>query len=150
MTLHRAFREWMVGAALLLGIAASSSAQMVSVEGNTVNMRTAPSLSSEVLWQLGAGYPLKVLERKGRWVHVVDFENDRGWVSRRFVGTTPHLVVKSAVANLRSGPGTGYRVVRRAEYGEVFRVLASRKSWVRVQGHDETKGWIARRLLWGF
>jgi len=150
MATHRFVTNLLVGSALLLGLAAASSAQQrVSIKGEAVNMRAEPSLRGEVLWQLGTGYPLKVLERKGSWLRVADFENDKGWVARRFTSTTPHTVVKSPRANLRAGPGTGYRVLRSAEYGEVFRVLAKRESWVRVQADDSTKGWIARRLLWG-
>lgn len=135
---------------LLLGVmGTSAAASLVSIKGDSVNMRSGPSMASEILWKLGVGYPLKVLERKGNWVHVVDFENDRGWVFRRYVGTTPHAIVKSPRANLRAGPGRGHRIVGRAEYGEVFRVLGTRGSWVRVQGQDAGRGWIARPLLWG-
>lgn len=147
MTMFQFMRIWILGASLLPGLAGASTAG-VSVEGESVNMRTSPSMAGKVLWQLGAGYPLKVVGRKGEWVHVLDFENDRGWVFRRFIGTMPHAIVKSPHANLRSGAGLGYRLVSRAEYGEVFRVLGERRSWVRVQGDGSKKGWIARKLLW--
>lgn len=151
MTICRLTRAWVVGVALLAGLVGTSAAERtVSIRGDLVNMRAAPSLSGEVLWQLGDGYPLKVLDRRGNWVQVVDFENDKGWVSRRYIGTKPHAVVKSPRANVRSGPGTRYRIVGSAEYGEVLRVLGKRKSWVRVQDEDARKGWIARGLLWGF
>ena len=41
-------------------------------------------------------------------------------------------------------------MLRQAEYGEIFSVLAKRKAWVRVKDDDARTGWIARRLLWGF
>ena len=147
MTLARITRNLFAGGTLLAGLLATAGAQMVSIKGDTVNMRAAPA--GEVQWQLGRGYPLKVVERKGDWLRVVDFENDQGWVSRRFTSRTPHAIVKSHVANVRSGPGTKYRVLRRAEYGDVFRVLEKRKSWMRVQDEGARTGWIARRLLWG-
>ncbi len=151
MAIDRITRKLLAGSALLLGLSGASFAQqMVSIKGEDVNMRARPSPAAEVLWQLGDGYPLKVVGRKGGWVQVVDFQNDKGWVARRFTSTTPHSVVKAPTANLRAGPGTGYRVLRQAEYGEVFRVLAKRNSWVRVQAEDARKGWISRRLLWGF
>jgi SH3-like domain-containing protein len=147
MTLVRITRNLFAGGALFVGMLASAGAQMVSIKGDTVNMRAAPA--GEVQWQLGRGYPLKVVERKGDWLRVVDFENDGGWVAKRLTSRTPHAIVKTPVANLRSGPGTRYRVVHRAEYGDVFRVLEKRKSWMRVQDEDARTGWIARRLLWG-
>lgn len=146
-------RKSLLGIALVAGLVGASlgsaaAQQLVSIKGEKVNMRAAPG--GEVLWQLGSGYPLKVLQRRGSWLHVVDFEDDKGWVARRLTSSRPHYVVKSTTANIRSGPGTRYRVLGQASYGEVFKVLEKRQSWVRVQGEDRRKGWIARRLLWGW
>lgn len=153
MRLHHNVMKTFVGmTALCLALASGAEAaaqQHVSVRGEKVNLRSAPSTRAEVVWQLGSGYPLKVLQRKGSWLKVVDFENDGGWVSRRLTTTTPHVIVKSPVANVRSGPGTGNRVLRKASYGDVFQVLEKRKSWVHVKGEDARKGWIARSLVWG-
>ena len=150
MAMHRVLGALLAASALLAGFAQPcAAAQLVSIRGDGVNMRAAPNLHADVLWRLGHGYPLKVLERQGSWFHVVDFENDQGWVARRFTSTRPHAVVASPRANLRSGPGKGYRVLRQAEYGEVFSILGKRKAWVHVKDDDARTGWIARRLLWG-
>lgn len=148
---HRIIRAWVAAGALAAGLAGTCAAQQfVSIRGDDVNMRAAPSLRSDVLWRLGHGYPLKVLERQGRWFRVADFENDQGWIARRFTSTRPHAVAKVPGVNLRAGPGKGYRMLRQADYGETFSVLARRKAWVRVKDDDARTGWIARRLLWGF
>ena len=138
-------------AALLTAAVAPAHAQkLVSINAETVNMRAAPSPRGEVLWKLGSGYPLKIVDRKGSWLQVVDFEGDRGWVASRLTSSTPYYIVKAPRANLRAGPGTGYRIVGAAVYGETFRVLDKRKAWVRVKGEGQRKGWIARGLLWGW
>jgi len=137
-------------ALLAATVAPVHAQQLVSINAETVNMRAAPSQRSEVLWQLGSGYPLKIVERKGSWLHVVDFEGDRGWVASRLTSSTPHYIVKAPRANLRAGPGTGHRIVGAARYGETFQVLDKRKSWVQVKGDNQRKGWIARGLLWGW
>jgi SH3-like domain-containing protein len=123
--------------------------EVVSVRSDGVNMRAAPSMQSDVLWQLGKGYPLKVVGRKGTWLNVVDFENDRGWVASRLTTKTPHAIVKSSTANIRSGPGTTYRVAGKAGYGDVFQVHERQGAWVRVEGPGTQRGWISRQLLWG-
>ncbi len=155
MTLHRyttrSLRTLMLLAALAVASVATATArELVAVDAENVNMRSGPSTRADVLWQLGSGYPLKVLQRKGRWLRVVDFENDKGWVASKLTTPTPHYIVKSKRANLRSGPGTKYRILGKASYGDVFQVLDKRKSWVKVQGDDDRKGWIARGLLWGW
>jgi len=123
---------------------------MVSVKGSTLNMREGPGTHTAVLWELKRGYPLQITERKGSWVRVRDFEGDTGWVARSLTGSTPHHVVKSQVANLRSGPGTQHRIVGRLEYGELLRTREKRAGWVRVERSEGVSGWIAKRLLWGF
>lgn len=61
------------------------------------------------------------------------------------------MIVKRSSANIRSGPGTGYRILDRAEYGDVFRTLERQGRWVRVAVPLRNRdGWIARSLLWGW
>jgi len=123
---------------------------MVSIQGSVVNMRSGPGTNSEVLWQLERGYPLQVLQRKGSWLQVKDFENDRGWVARALTGQTPHHIVKAKVGNIRSGPGTGYRIVGTAERYDLMRTRGSKVGWVRVERSDGIKGWMSKQLLWGW
>ncbi|AUX21920.1 peptide-binding protein [Sorangium cellulosum] len=44
------------------------------------NVREEPTTSAEVAFQAERGEVFKVLERKGRWLHVVDVEGEKGWV----------------------------------------------------------------------
>ncbi len=144
-------RHLLIAFSLCLATLSSAMAQkMVSVKGSTVNMRAQPTTNAEVLWELKRGYPLQVLKQRGRWLKVRDFENDSGWVARSLTGRTPHHVVRSQVANVRSGPSLRSRIVAKASYGESLRTLARRDKWVRVQRENGQTGWIARSLLWGF
>ena len=52
--------------------------------------------------------------------------------------------------NIRSGPGTGYRIVGKAEPYDLMRTRGARQGWVRVEGSNGIKEWIAKRLLWGW
>ena len=124
--------------------------EMVSVDRAEINMRAGASTGHAALWTVIRGYPLVVTGRKGRWLKVRDFENDTGWVYRPFVGNKPHHVVRARVANIRSAPSASSRIVGRAERGEVLRTLERRNSWVKVQQEGGLKGWVARRLVWGW
>lgn len=134
----------------LLPAQVAHAQQMVSIKGREVNMRDGPGTGHEVLWVLNRGYPLKVLKRKGRWLQVQDFENDKGWVARNLTGRTPYHVVKSRIVNIRKGPGTGYAIVGQAEYGELLKTRSKKRGWVNVERTDGQPGWVARRLLWGW
>ncbi len=135
---------------LALSTGTAHAQTMVSVQGSTLNMRQGPGTHTPVLWELKKGYPLQIVERKGNWVKVRDFEGDTGWVARSLTGSTPHHVVKSRVANIRSGPGTQHRIVGKAEYGELLRTREKRADWVRVERESGVGGWIAKQLLWGW
>jgi SH3-like domain-containing protein len=135
---------------LLLFAASAATARMVSIKARKVNLRAGPGKRYEILWELGRGFPLKVLKKKGGWLKVRDFENDEGWVLARLTGRVPHLVVKRKRINIRSGPGKRYRLVGKANYGVVFRTLKRKGAWVKVKHENGTTGWVLRKLLWGW
>ncbi len=128
---------------------------MVSVSGEKVNLRKGPSTSDPIIWELGKGFPLKVVGSKGSWYKVSDFENDVGWIYKNLVSRKPHLIVKvnknsKDQINIRSGPGTTYQVVGKAQYGVVFETLQRKSGWVKVRHETGLTGWIKRSLLWGW
>jgi SH3-like domain-containing protein len=143
-------KRFLMGVALVLLTASVASARMVSINGGKVNMRSGPGTGYAIIWELGKGFPLKVIDSKGGWLKVADFENDVGWIHGQLAGRVPHLVVKKKGVNIRSGPGTGYRVVGKARYGVVFRTLERRNGWVKVKHEDGLTGWVERSLLWGW
>ena len=148
ITLPRILRTLACAAVMLP--AAAQAADFVSITGNTVNVRKQPNTRSEVAWELSKGYPLQIEQRQGQWLKVRDFENDTGWIFRPLVGKKAHHVVKGSVVNLRSSPSTRSRIVGKATRGEVLRTLERRSQWVKVQQDGGPRGWVARRLLWGW
>lgn len=135
---------------LLLGGGTAQAIEMVSIDRPKVNMRSGPGTNHPIIWELGKGYPLMVVGRQGNWLKVRDFEDDEGWVYRPLVAKKAHLVVKSKIVNIRSGPGTRFRVVGQAKYGVVLRTLKRGNGWVKVEHENGMSGWIARSLLWGW
>ncbi|MBS0221460.1 MAG: SH3 domain-containing protein [Proteobacteria bacterium] len=136
---------------LLLWAAPQAAAQqMVSVSSNNVNLRSGPGEQYQADWILGEGYPLKVIERRGDWLKVSDFENDSGWIYRSLTGSTPYHIVKVKVANLRSQPSTRSQILAKLDYGDVLRTLERKNNWVKVRREGGLRGWVARRLLWGW
>ncbi len=123
---------------------------MVSVAGQQVNLRSSPSVKASILWEYGKGFPLQVQTTKGNWYKVIDYENDVGWVYRKLVSRTPHMIVKKKRINIRSGAGSKYKLLGKANYGVVFKTLEQRKGWVKVQHEDGMTGWIRRDLVWGW
>jgi len=139
---------------LMLGVIFASSSpamdKMVAINRPEVNMRSGPGTNYKILWVLKRGYPLQVVDRKNKWYRVRDFEGDTGWVYASLTNREAHFVVKKEKVNLRSGPGTHYRIVAQAKRGVVFRTVKRVKGWVKVKHENGITAWVARQLVWGW
>jgi SH3-like domain-containing protein len=140
----------LLAALLALAVPRAVAQQMVSVSGEEVNLRSGPGAQHPADWVLGRGYPLTVVGRRGDWLEVRDFENDKGWIHRRLTSSTPYHIVKVKVANMRSQPTTSSRIIGKFVYGDTLRTLERKSGWVKVQREGGLRGWVARRLLWGW
>ncbi len=123
--------------------------QVVSVTKDGVNVRTGPGTEFPVYMELFQGYPLKVLEKKGDWLKVTDFENDTGWIYSPLVspGTTVIVNAKKTI-NMRSKPNTKAQIVATVDRGVVLQKLSTQGKWVNVRHNKGTTGWIYAPLLW--
>nr|MBF0221320.1 SH3 domain-containing protein [Desulfobulbaceae bacterium] len=123
---------------------------MTSVAGEKVNLRAGPGPDHNILWEYGKGFPLRIVQTKGNWYKVVDFENDAGWVYKKLVTKDPHMIVKKKTVNIRSGPGSKYKLLGKANYGVVFKTLEQKSGWAKLQHENGLVGWIRRDLVWGW
>ncbi len=138
-----------------LVIPASLALTMRSINSDNVNLRSGPGTSYDVKWEYGKGFPLIILQNKGDWVKVKDFENDTGWIYKNLLSKKRHMIVKAFKGknkkiNIRSGPGTKYSVVGKAYYGVVFETLEQKNGWAHIRHESGLEGWVKRSLLWGF
>ncbi|MCI5122287.1 MAG: peptide-binding protein [Candidatus Electrothrix sp. AUS4] len=147
-TLQEGIRVCMLTAALavmLTGVA--GAAEFVSVVKDGVNLRSGPTTKHDVLFQLPAGYPLKVLERDKKWLKVSDYENDKGWIYADLVSDTPYVIVKVEEGNVRSGPGTNFDKIGKVVRDVIMKRIDTDGDWFQVS-HPELTGWIYRNLVW--
>lgn len=141
--------------ALLYLVDAAAAADMASIADDDINMRSGPGLEHAVLWKLDTGFPVEILGTKGEWLQVRDFEGSSGWVHKKTVGRTPHMIVKANKGvdqqiNVRREPDTSGAIVAKANYGVVFKTLEKKDGWVKVEHGQGVTGWVDGRLLWGF
>ena len=139
----------------LCTIPTASLAEMLSVRGEKVNLRSGPGKKYIVKWEYGEGFPLVVIKKKGKWIKVKDFEGDQGWIHRNLLVDKPRMIVKvnrnqNKSVNIRKLPGTDHKVVGKAYYGVVFTTIQQKAGWVKVEHDTGLKGWIKRSLLWGY
>lgn len=125
----------------------AAAADFVSVSKDGVNLRSEPTTASEVLFQLPAGYPLKVLQRQEEWLKVRDCENDEGWIYAGLTSATPYVIVKIDKGNIRSGPGTDYDQIGKVVRAVILQKVEEKGDWLKIY-HPQLTGWIHKNLVW--
>ena len=143
-------RRLCLGLVFLLVFTSTAHAEMVSISRAKAKMHTGPGEKYPTKFELGVGYPLKVISRQGNWLKVTDFEEDGGWVNAKQVGKTPYMIVEDKKTILRNGPGESQRVVGNANRGVVLRTIKHKKEWVQVKHESGLTGWVERDTLWGW
>ncbi|RYY57425.1 MAG: peptide-binding protein [Comamonadaceae bacterium] len=149
-TVRRLPALFLVLCALLLAAPAAFAQQMVAAARDGVMLRASASARAEARWSVDKGYPLQVVNRKGAWLQVRDFEGDRAWVLSSRTNRQAHMVSKASALNVRATASTRARVVARAGYGDVLRTIERRGDWVKVRTSGNTVGWVSRKLVWGW
>ncbi|MBA3007135.1 MAG: SH3 domain-containing protein [Proteobacteria bacterium] len=135
--------------ALVLLSTSTLYAETVSVKSDGINVRTGPSTDDQIAMELFQGYPLKIVEKKGDWLKISDFENDSGWIHKTLVGPGNTLIVNAQnTINMRSEPSTNSAIVANIERGVVLTKISSKGDWVKVKHAKGTEGWIHKTLLW--
>ena len=57
------------------------------------------------------------------------------------------ITVTAPKANIRSGPGTGYKIIDSAKKGENLESIERREGWIKVRLKGGREGWITERLV---
>ncbi len=143
------FRACLLAAPIILAL--SSPAGAKSIAKDQVNIRSKPSLSSEIIFTAPLGYPIKIEQEANNWSFFHDWQNNRGWVYKPLVSDIETAVVVVDKANIRNASNTRSQVVSTAEQGEIYKILAKKGDWVRLgyyHGGAEV-GWIHSDLVFG-
>ena len=137
----------LLGLALNLPLHPALAADYVSVVADNTNLRSAPGATSEVVYKAPAGYPLKVVERRGDWIRTQDFEGDRAWIQSSLVNNEQTVIVKVRSARVRSAPDNSAPEVAKAAREVIFKKTGTQGPWVQV-AHSRAAGWVYGSLLW--
>lgn len=136
-------------ASLVLCAGTIQAAEYVTVNKDGVNIRKGPGTSEEIVMELFADWPLKIVSKKGDWYQIVDYENDGGWIFSKLVRKNNTVIVNvNKVGNMRSGPSKNEPIIAEVERGVVLERIERRGSWTKVKHHQGTIGWIYTSLLW--
>ena len=125
------------------------AADRLTVSVNSAIVRTGPGTNYDIAWEnLDKNYPLEMVNKKGDWYYIRDYENDVGWIHRSNVATWDSVITKKDNCNVRSGPSTSSSVVFVVNNGVPFKVLKRKGRWIKIQHADGDSGWIYDSLVW--
>lgn len=57
----------------------------VIVKKDNCNVRSGPGTDYEIRFTVDRGVPFRVMEEKGKWLHVIHADGDQGWLHRSLV-----------------------------------------------------------------
>jgi SH3-like domain-containing protein len=122
--------------------------ERLCVTAGIANMRSGPGTKYDVLWQVEQYHPVLIIEKKGNWYKIKDFENDVAWVHKSLLGKMEGVITIKDKCNVRSKPSTKGRVLFTVEKGVPFKVLARKGNWIKIEHADGDVGWIYKTLVW--
>jgi uncharacterized protein YgiM (DUF1202 family) len=135
---------------LLLLLASPCLAEMISVIHQPAELRDRAMVSgSKVIRQLPRYTPLEVLGRHSNYFQVKNAEGKVGYIHQSLTKQTPSVTVTASSCNIRSGPGTEFSIVSRANKGDSFQVLSQEQEWIQILTEAGQIGWIWQNLVWG-
>lgn len=121
-----------------------------TLRATEVNMRVGPSEAYPIAWVYRRqGLPVKVLRVREGWRLVQDPDGERGWIVARLLNPDRGaIVIGDGLAEMREEPGSGARVLWRAEPGVVGALGDCEDGWCEldVSGRE---GWVRAERLWG-
>ncbi|CCK78748.1 SH3 domain-containing protein [Desulfobacula toluolica] len=133
----------------LLVLSGSLFAQeRLSVKVGIANMRPEPGTKYDELWQVEQYHPVIIIEKKGDWYKIKDFENDVAWLHKSLLGSTPSVITIKNKCNVRSKPVKGSTILFTTEKGVPFKVLGKKGNWIKIEHADGDVGWIYKTLVW--
>ncbi len=139
---------WVVMAVMLLLPCGTFAKERLSVNVQTANMRSGPGKQHPEMWQVEKYHPVIVIEKKGDWYKIKDFENDSAWVYKPLLGKIPSVITIKDKCNVRSKANKSGRVLFKVDKGVPFKVIEKRGNWIRIKHADNSIGWIYKTLVW--
>ena len=128
--------------------AGAAMAERLAIVASVANIRSGPGSKYDILWKVEKYYPIFVIGKKDSWYQFKDFEDDKGWIHQSLVGKMKSIITNKNLCNIRSGPGTGNKILFTVEKGIPFKVLKRKDRWLHIEHADKDQGWIHDSLVW--
>jgi uncharacterized protein YraI len=129
-----------------------------TVTASVLNVRSGASTDSSIIGTLQKGKQVRIGAKSGGWYSIY-FGDHGGWVSAQYINvgsqsSSPKPVDNSKYGtvtansglNVRSGPGTGYKVIGSLSKGQKVRIGSRTSGWYNIYFGDHG-GWVSDQYL---
>lgn len=136
-----------------LSVAPQSSQAAEARALAAINLRAGPGWGYRILQTIPAGANIKVTGSYNKGFYPIRYQGKKGWVDASYVSTfggkiSPLGPVRTTdTLNLRSGPGTNYRVKLIMPAGASLKITGSYNNGFYPVRYQGTKGWAAAEFL---
>ena len=128
---------------------ASKKNKYLTTRYNEVNVRNGPGLNNLVLFKiLRKGYPLLVVEKFENWYRIIDFNENKGWVSKTQLSNETYVIMIKRSEKILKFPNHNSKTLALAKMNFILKLEKCRKKWCKVTS-DRIKGWVPKKSLWG-
>jgi len=119
------------------------------VASSTLNVRSGPSTSYEVLTRVSKDEMYPIVRSANGW-HEINTGSLKGWVSGSFVyikGDHQEIAptnakITATTLHVRSGPATSYESLGTVSRGETYLVIGESQGWYQIN-RNGTTGWVS-------
>ena len=117
-----------------------------TVNGDSVNFRSGPSVEAEVLAKLGEGTEIELIATEEGWCEVI-FDGQTGYISADYVAVNGVAVqnargiVTATCVNVRSGPSTNTDVIAKLSAGTIVDLIEEKDNWYKIN-HNGNTGYV--------
>ena len=144
------------GCATVLFLCTSLLASEGRVTASLLNVRKGPGKAYSILFALPQGEKVTLLAKKGEW-YKVRWNGKVGYCHGKYIRVVKVTgKITASLLRVRSGPGTGYRVISTLGRGEVVEILGREKDWYKIrlkpslssfESLERGFGWVSSRYV---
>ncbi|MAZ46580.1 MAG: hypothetical protein CMM98_03290 [Rickettsiales bacterium] len=128
---------------------ASKKNKYLTTRYNEVNVRNGPGLNNLVLFKiLKKGYPVLIVEKFENWYRIIDFNNNKGWISKTQLSKDSYVIIIKDSQKILKFPNGNSKTLAFAKKNFILKLEKCRKTWCKVAS-EKIEGWVPKKSLWG-
>lgn len=135
----------------IVPIAQAKTCTGIEVTASTLNVRTGPATSNSKVGEINAKEQYVLTSSSGDW-RKIWYNTSAQWIYATGYTKTVSLncgsVVNTTSLNVRSGPGTGYRIVGSIPKSSQWAILGEDNGWLNIWFESESR-WVSGSYLDG-